>query len=368
MKQNNGASSPAQINELAEAGQIALVALDALTSRVCVIDAEGLIIAANKAWRDFVANAAGMNATSGLNCWQSPSTIWNVPNWLQTASDDDRQTVRDMLAGKHQSFSFEYECYLNDYLRVFLTRITRLPGDGPGMLLIEHDEITERRHAEEAQHRSEKRLKQLGAHLETVREEQSAMIARELHDELGALLTMVKLELAVTATKAKTKSLRNKFNELHDRVDAALQSVKRISTNLRPAMLDLLGLMATIRWYVEQFSRSTGIATELQLPEYVRLSDASNIVVFRIIQEALTNVVTHAGASQVAILVSKRNGVLVVEIIDNGKGISEQDMFRPNSFGITGMYERVQYLGGTLSITGKPGDGTRLAMQIPMDS
>lgn len=250
---------------------------------------------------------------------------------------------------------------------MFSMRVTRLPSK-VAIFLITHDDITERRQAEEAQLRSEKRLKQLGAHMESLREEQSARIARELHDELGASLSMLKLELTLLAKKvAKTQSLYAKFDELLDRADGALQSVKRISSNLRPAMLDVLGLTATIRWYVERFSHSSGIATELDLPDYIRLSDVSGIAIFRIIQEGLTNVAKHSGATRLVIGVRKQEGVLILEIADNGKGVSDADLRRANSFGVIGMQERAQYLGGTLAISGKPGKGTRLVVQIPLD-
>ena len=291
-----------------------------------------------------------------------------MPCWGCKATDEVRQAVLDMRAGKCAAFSIEYECRANDAVRAFATHIACLPDCSAAMLLMSHDDITERRRAEDAQHKSARRLKRLGAHMESVREEQSAMIARELHDELGALLTMLKLDLALTADKAAaTKALRKRFDELLERVHSALQVVKRISTNLRPATLDTLGLMATIRWYLVQFSHSTGIETELKLPEYVRLSDVSNIAVFRIIQEGLTNVANHSGAKKVMVNVCKRQGELIVEIIDNGRGISEQDLQRQNSFGVTGMHERAQYLGGSLSICGLPGEGTQLVLKIPLD-
>lgn len=368
MQQDDGWPSTTIMNGLANDGEIALAVLNALESRVSVIDERGRILFANKAWRQFSANVCEAAHGTG-KCRGCPASFGILSSSAQDPENGTSQCVQNLLAKMGESFSFEYECRSKGSPRSYAAHVSRLPGNGPLMLLISHEDITERRRAEETQHRTARRLKQLGAHMEKVREEQSAMIARELHDELGSLLTMLKLDLMSTAGKvADPASLHDRLCELGGKVQAALEVVKRISTNLRPATLDTLGLMATIRWYVQQFSHTTGIAAELQLPEYVRLSDISNIAVFRIIQEGLTNVAAHAGATLVKILVHKESGELVIEIIDNGKGIAEEDMHRPNSFGIIGMQERTHYLGGTLSICGKPGEGSRLAVQIPLDS
>jgi signal transduction histidine kinase len=349
--------------------KIAWATLNALRARLCVIDEHGEIIATNRAWREFNENFTDPLAKGEGESRHSFSAPWMMCCWREDTASRVSLAVEELLAGKRDSFILEYEFGSGESVRWFETYITRLQGDGPIRLAMSHIEITNCKRTENALKKSSKRLKELGAHLESVREEQSAMIARELHDELGALLTMLKLDLALTAEQvASTDETRGRFSELLDKVQTALQVVKRISTNLRPAMLDTLGLMSTIRWYVEQFSRSTDIDVDLKLPEYVRLSDISNIAVFRIIQEGLTNVAEHSGANRVQVHVSKDYGSLIVEIADNGKGIAQGDMQRQGSFGIIGMNERAQYLGGTFSICGKSGLGTTLTLRIPMDS
>lgn len=358
-----------QAQALAEAEHFARATLDALPSRLCVLDEQGRIISANRAWQEFTAEPAHASHQRQRNSTDSQTPVAVMPCCSDAAAHLIDRAIKDLLAGKRQRFSLEYECPAHTPFRWFETHITRLPGDGPVRLVMTHDEITERKNAEEAQRKGAERLKQVGAHLESIREEQSALIARELHDELGALLTMLKLELATTAGQvAKSAPVRARFNRLLDRAGEALQVVKRISTNLRPATLDTLGLMATIRWYVDQFSRSSGIATELHLPDYVRLSDLAGIAVFRIIQESLTNVAAHSGANKVTIRVHKQTGELIVEIIDNGSGIAESDLQRLDSFGIIGMRERADYLGGNLAIAGQPQKGTQLTLRIPLDS
>lgn len=349
--------------------KIAWATLNALRARLCVIDEHGEIIATNRAWREFNEDSTDPVAKGEGGCRHSFSAPWMMSCWREDTARRVSLAVEELLAGRDDSFLLEYEFGSGESVRWFEIYITRLQGDGPIRLVMSHIEVTNCKRTEDALKKSTKRLKELGAHLESVREEQSAMIARELHDELGALLTMLKLDLALTAEQvATTEDVRARFSGLLEKAQTALQVVKRISTNLRPAMLDTLGLMSTVRWYVGQFSRSTGIEVDLQLPEYVRLSDISNIAVFRIIQEGLTNVAEHSGANRVQVHVSKEDGSLVVEIADNGKGIAQRDMQRQGSFGIIGMNERAQYLGGTFSICGKSGLGTTLTLRIPMDS
>jgi signal transduction histidine kinase len=293
-----------------------------------------------------------------------------MPCWSRETAQAAEQAVQDMLAGRKESYSCEYDCRLrgSDDWRRFAMQVRPLAVAGARMLIMSHDDITERRLAETEHKTLERRMKQLGARMESIREEQTAVIARELHDELGALLTMLRLDMAITAEKViRPKWMRVKLGQFVEQVHAALAVVKRISSDLRPATLDTLGLIATIRWYLNQFSQSTGIAATLRLPEYVRLSDISNIAVFRVIQETLTNVATHAGATQVTVVVSKQVDKLVVDISDNGKGICEKAKRKPDSYGILGMRERAAYLGGTLSISSEPGRGTRLVLEIPLD-
>jgi len=343
--------------------------LDALSSRLCLVDSNQRIIAANRAWREFLACRACRGQPASGDGSEPDSEQWVMPCWdTETASFVD-QAIRDLRSGKQHSFSFEYECASCVPTRWYLMQIVCLPGESAGWLVIKHDDISERKFAEQAQQLAAVRLKQLGAHLESVREEQIAAIARELHDELGGVMTMLKLDLATTAAKVeKIDGLGSKFASLLEQVDAALQVIKRISTGLRPTTLDTLGLMATIRWHVERFSRASGISTELQLPDYVRLSDLSTIAVFRILQEGLNNVASHSGASKVSIQVTKTDGELVMVIIDNGHGITGEQLQHPESFGILGMSERAHYLGGQLTIKNHQDGGVCLRLCIPLDS
>jgi PAS domain S-box-containing protein len=357
----------ARSRALLESERFARATIDALSSSVCVLDGTGHIIAVNKAWRTFAQNNGGQ---MGQVC--EGANYLAICDAASGASDPVAAQVaaalREFLAGQRKDFSIEYDCHSPETRRWFAMKVSCFLGADPLRLVIRHEEITDRKLAAEDQLESAKRLKRLAAHLETVREEQSATIAREVHDELGGTLTMVKLSLAIVANGvAESTPLQDSLSRILDQIDIALQTIKRISANLRPATLDTLGLVATIKWYVAQFSKMTGIATDLHLPEYIKLSNTRSTAIFRIIQEALTNIAKHAGASAARVAISKYKGELIIEISDNGTGFTKSNQFKPDSFGLIGMNERAQYLGGKLSITGIPNSGTRLNLHIPLD-
>jgi PAS domain S-box-containing protein len=228
-------------------------------------------------------------------------------------------------------------------------------------------DITDLKRAQDALRDNAARLQRLAAHLESVREEQSAAIAREVHDELGGTLTVLKLGLASLPRKLdQPEQARLQVESLVDLVSAAIGTVKRVSARLRPNTLDTLGLAASIRRLVGEFSRLTGIAADLRLPRLPRLPQDRSIAVYRIVQEALTNIARHARAGGVRIRLSRRGDDLVVEIADDGCGIDERELEKPDSYGILGMRERTQYLGGELSIRGSPGHGTAVRLRVPL--
>ena len=352
---------------LLESERFARATIDALSSSVCVLDGTGHIIAVNKAWREFAQENGAQSdqvceGADYLSICDSASRASN-PVASQVAA-----AIREFIAGRRRDFSIEYDCHSPETRRWYAMKLSCFPGAAPLRLVVKHEEITERKLAAENQLESAKRLQRLAAHLETVREEQSATIAREVHDELGGTLTMVKLNLAIVANGvAASTPMQDSLRGILDQIDMALLTIKRISSELRPATLDTLGLVATIKWHVARFSKMTGIATELHLPEYVELSRNRSTAIFRFIQEALTNVAKHAGASTACVVIGKHGGELIIEVSDNGIGIAKSNRFKPDSFGLIGMHERAHSLGGELSITGMPNAGTRLELRIPLD-
>lgn len=227
----------------------------------------------------------------------------------------------------------------------------------------------ERRRAENALQQSSERLRALSAHLQTVREDEKSHFSRELHDELGSTLLALKIDTSWLSRHLPTESanLKVKAASMMSLIDNAITTTRRISSNLRPPMLDDLGLIATLEWQINEFSSRMGIPCDAELAgDSELLNSQQSIALFRISQEALTNIARHAQATQVRIQVDITPGLAVMAIHDNGKGIDPAVARRPNAHGVHGMFERVHNLGGAIQLNSQPGRGTRLSVQIPL--
>jgi PAS domain S-box-containing protein len=236
-------------------------------------------------------------------------------------------------------------------------------------------DVTERRRSLAALQESEARLqvlaeqlRELSAHLETVREEEKARIAREVHDELGQMLTVLKLETSMCelAYADLDPGLRDRLNSMKRLIAQLFQLVRDVATALRPPILDA-GIASAIEWQARRFEARTQIPCLVQVPDNLpRLADATAIGLFRILQEALTNVMRHAEAHSVELNLSLKAGVLCMSVADDGKGF-DQAADRPASFGLVGMRERVLIMGGRLHLDSTLGEGTTLRIQIPLE-
>jgi len=212
-------------------------------------------------------------------------------------------------------------------------------------------------------------LRSLAAHLLQVREDERKHIAREIHDELGQSLTAIDMELRWMAHKHEhaLPEIRARIEAILAQSAGAIESVGRIASELRPGILDHLGLRAAIEWFAGDFSRRTMIAASAEIDINESLIDEKTATaIFRITQESMTNAARHASAGSVSIALREEGGAIALEIRDDGVGISEEQASGPSAFGILGMRERVKELGGRLEIHGAPGLGTRIAVYIPL--
>jgi PAS domain S-box-containing protein len=228
-------------------------------------------------------------------------------------------------------------------------------------------DITERKRMEEQLRTSRDQLRAFAARLQSIREEERARIAREIHDELGQRLTGLQLGLAWMAGKLTQgqQAMREKVGELSALVDGTIRLVQRISTELRPGALDHLSLSDAIQWEAREFERRTGIRCMFRTnAKSAELDQDGNVAVFRILQEALSNVARHAGATLVAITLKKRGKHFLLEVRDNGKGLTEAARSDPRSLGLLGMRERAHMLGGELSISSRHGNGTTVTLRL----
>ena len=214
---------------------------------------------------------------------------------------------------------------------------------------------------------SEDQLRRLAAHLISVREEERAHIAREIHDELGQVLTGIKMEVGWLQKRLKEPLLLEKTESMSKLIDSTVQTVRKIATGLRPEMLDDMGLIAAVAWQAKEFQKRTGIRCRAKLPpEDGKLDADVAMTTFRIFQELLTNVARHSRATRVDIDLEVGRERVALDVADNGVGISDGDRSGKKSLGLLGMHERALLFGGEVKISGSPGHGTRVRVSIPL--
>jgi PAS domain S-box-containing protein len=229
-------------------------------------------------------------------------------------------------------------------------------------------DITRRKQAEDALKESQRELRELSARVLEAREEEKAHIARELHDELGQLLTALKMDLGwVRERLPQNADLASRLNEMSGLLDRTVGATRRISADLRPLMLDDLGLADAAAWLVDDFAKRSGVVARIDIPpELPEISKAVGTAVYRAVQESLTNIARHAGAKSAWVVMAVEDGALYVEVEDDGRGIAPEDLAKARSLGLKGMRERIAYLGGTLEIARAPRGGTRLRLRVPL--
>ena len=230
-------------------------------------------------------------------------------------------------------------------------------------------EIRERARAETELIRSQEQLRDLATHLQDIREEERIQIAREIHDELGQALTALKIDVHWLSRKLPKDQqlLFDKFKSMSKLIDTTVHTVRRISSELRPKLLDDLGLSAAIEWQANEFSQRTGIPCNFRSePEDIILDKARSTAFFRIFQETLTNIARHAQASRVEIILKENSDYAELTVRDDGNGITAENISDPKALGITGMRERAHSLGGDLEIAGVSDQGTKVKVRIPL--
>jgi len=217
---------------------------------------------------------------------------------------------------------------------------------------------------------SREQLRHLANHLQKVREEERTRIARELHDQFGQTLTVLKMDLAWLAKHlpGPDPSLQTKLDAMGAVIDTTLQVLHRVCTELRPVILDDFGLAAAIQWQAEDFQSRTGIACSVILDtEADKLTQDESTALFRIFQETLTNTLRHAAATEIGVHLWEEENQLMLEIADNGKGIADTEISSPTSLGLIGMRERVYGINGSIQLSGIQDKGTRVTVAIPLN-
>jgi signal transduction histidine kinase len=231
--------------------------------------------------------------------------------------------------------------------------------------------ITQGKKAEQDILRSRRQLEELSAHVERVKEQERTRIAREIHDDLGGNLTAIKMALSQLTSRLPDDAtvLREKADYVDALVDRTIEAAHRISRDLRPSTLDL-GIVAAIAWQAQEFEKQLAIPCVIDGPEDdIDLSPDLATALFRIFQETLNNISKHAGASRVDVRLAVEEDSVALEVVDNGRGLGDADRRKPKSFGIRGMIERANALGGVLTVSDPdPGQGCRVAVRLPLAS
>jgi PAS domain S-box-containing protein len=249
-------------------------------------------------------------------------------------------------------------------------------GDEVVAATIVTSDVTRQVESEEELRISARQLRALASRLHTIREQESANISREIHDELGQALTVLKMDVSWVRRRLtkedgpeENRELLERLDDMARDIDGTIAAVRRISTQLRPGILDDLGLIGALEWHAGVFEERTGIRCDFvrSLPDVQMSSDQSSAV-FRIFQEILTNVARHSGADSVDVDLKVDRGALVVRVNDNGRGITEEERKESRSLGILGMRERALVCGGELAIRGEEGVGTEVTLRIPLDA
>jgi PAS domain S-box-containing protein len=272
---------------------------------------------------------------------------------------------------KQRTFETEFPCLRKDGRKI-LCRIkaSRIGGKlFEKRIVVTFEDITAQKKAQEDLERSRQELRNLSVHLQSVREEELTRVARKIHDELGQSLTALQMDLSwlLNRLPANSKAIREKTHSMHDLVDATIESVHNISTELRPSLLDDLGLPAAIEWQAEDFRKRFNVPCQIYIDRGTFAIDQElATAIFRIFQETLTNIARHAKASLCKVSLTENENELCLEVRDNGIGITQHQIDNPRSFGIIGMRERTHLWGGTVHVCNAKPSGTTVKVRIPL--
>ncbi|MGK5034278.1 PAS domain S-box protein [Janthinobacterium sp. LB3P118] len=337
--------------------------IDSLTDRVLVLDQAGTLVHANQACLAFVGHTP--------RPLQYLEFCETDPRWKRSAGRELAAGIRSVIAGTADTFALEYEFATRSGPRWSQARVSRFLGEGPLRVVVAHTDITERKLMDGALRQSHAQLRQLALHMETAKEDERKRISRDIHDELGQNLLALRIDISMLSARTESSHprLHRKVGAVLSNVDTTIKSVRGIMNELRPMALDL-GLQAAIEWQVGDFRKRSGVACRLLIRDealFSAIGSQVEIVLFRIVQEALSNVMRHAQASQVEIELSSDACAVYAAISDNGIGITPQQQRKKQCFGLIGIAERVTTLGGHFEV-GVPasGAGCRLFLQIPL--
>ncbi len=354
--------------KLREAERFTQATLDALADHICVLDESGTIISTNRAWREF----ADANGASDAQYYSGANylAVCDAAQGKDSAGAGEfAEGVRKVLRHEIKQFSLEYTCDSPQENRWFIASVTYFIGEEKERLVISHRNITPRKQAEEGLRESRERLSRLSYHLVQTQEQERRRIARELHDEIGQTLTAMTIALNSISQAALETLFNQKLKNLKGLASDLIDQVNALSSELRPRVLDDLGLVPGLISMINRLSMQTGIEIDFKhgLLDQKQLQPEIEITAYRIIQEALTNIVRHAGVNLAVVRIQVDEDTLWIQVQDQGKGFDYQSALNSgDSIGLMGMLERAEQIGGIFSIQTAPGDGTNITCRLPL--
>lgn len=342
--------------------------LSSLKSSVAVIDKNGEIIMVNRAWEQFADN----NAATELDRTGKGINYLDICKKSAYEGNEIAQQVlngiNSVLNNDTKFFELEYPRHIPSQTLWRLFRAMKFVEDNT-MAVIYHDDVTELVDARLKLEESYQAIRRLTDHLQNIREEERTSIAREIHDELGQQLTVIKMDMSWLRDKLdlQNEAIRNKLNDLFILLNKAISTVQRISKELRPGILDDLGILAAIETYLEEFSKRSGIDTFFSGPDNEpAVSRNIKTGLFRIFQESLTNAGRHSEADMINVIFEVEEKNIILTISDNGKGFDEAKVATKKTLGILGMKERAAIMGGEYIIKGQKNAGTTIQVTVPL--
>jgi len=324
--------------------------LNSMSDSILIINTDLIIFFANTAAKNT------LGAELGQICFKLIGRETQCPDcpFLHYLSGDDRLWRRTM----------------DIRARTFDAALTILEESDSNLSLIQVlRDVTEQKKAEKELAQSREKLRNLYVRTRSAREEERTNIAREIHDELGQILSTVYINLGWLNKQLPENSviIADKIAETQALTNRAIQTVRDVATRLRPAILDHLGIVAAIEWQCQEFSKNTDIKYNLDIsPRDIDISPRLSTEIFRIFQETLTNISRHAGATRVTVSFKREDGNLILRVQDNGRGISEEQIDSPFSVGLIGMRERAYSIGGTLNVIPAPDGGTIVNLSVSL--
>ncbi|MCI0696834.1 response regulator [candidate division KSB1 bacterium] len=343
--------------------------LDSMADAVIVVDAEGKLLLFNPA----AAQIDVISPTSGATSESAEHHGLYLPDMVTPYPVNElplARVLRGEVADAEEMFVRHPKAPNGFWVSTIARQLKGENGDVRGGVAVIRD-ITASKLAEQELRNSREQLRNLSAYLESVREEERTRIAREIHDELGQAMTALKMDLSWLSKRLPKdqEPLLEKTKSMSKLVDMTVQTVQKISAELRPGLLDDLGLAAAIEWQTGQFRQRTGIECEAALNlDGINLDRERSTMFFRILQEALTNVARHAQATKVKIGLTRREHKLLLKVRDNGKGITNSKIYESTSLGLIGMRERARHFRGKVKIRGIQNKGTILVVSMPLES